>query len=869
MNQIEMLHGLSKVEQARLLGKLERISYQNGETVFEQGAAGDSMYLIQSGKIELFTQGPDGRRFSLVVLTPGEAFGEMALLTGEARTATAIAVGDTVLMRIDAETFIELVNEKTSISAYFIRLLSKRLVQTNHNLQDAKEERARQFAAEFRVLDPTWHKVILRCAHVPYVSKRLILRELNISTWEEGLRANPSVGNYVKPVEENAQLLEVLPGARSKLIELYGATSDTEGRHAWMETVAADFLQHGEIGHGAYVFAYAEKWEKLLGLLTQKRDQLERADWNIIISALTQCPEELLFCDFSLLLAFLQECVKENPELGIVKLDAALGQRTSYFSDDEAIALYRIGAELCRQQHPAKSLEYLNAAMGLSQQTAAAAANDENRTFFLAKLSLDGMKRNGLVDAAGKLFAKNKLITSLSVLLAIGCIVFFSLSAPFGGLSHQGMAFIGVAIAAVIFWIINIIPDFIVALFMAMYWVMDGLVKPEVALSGYASPVWLYMLFILALGAAITKSGILYRLSLYALKAFPSHYRGQLWGITVSGLLLNPLIPSSSAKATLGVPIAQTISESMGFADRSKGAAGLGLAAMIFYGFMAPFVLTGSYTNVMAYGLVAGNSSLSWFQWFWYALPAFVVFTIGMLAVILIFFKPKAPAKPITKEVIDDQIRILGALTREEKITIAVTLACIVLLMLQPLHGIDNAWVMLIGFAVFVITGVLDAKTLKSGIDWPFLLFIGIAFSFAEVATQLGVADVMAQATSQYMAPFMTSPYLFLIAVSLLSFLVTLIIRDDPAVILLVMSMLPLAQKMEIHPWVLVFIILLSTDPFFFAYQSPTYLTAYYSTEERSFTHKQGQFIAVCYAIMVLILIVACVPFWQMIGLIH
>lgn len=72
--------------------------------------------------------------------------------------------------------------------------------------------------------------------------------------------------------------------------------------------------------------------------------------------------------------------------------------------------------------------------------------------------------------------------------------------------------------------------------------------------------------------------------------------------------MMNPLIPSSSAKVSLGVPVAHTLSESMGYGERSQGAAGLGLAAMIFYGFTAPFVMTGSYTNVMAYGLVTGEN---------------------------------------------------------------------------------------------------------------------------------------------------------------------------------------------------------------------------------------------------------------------
>ncbi|OME68793.1 hypothetical protein BSK65_15945 [Paenibacillus odorifer] len=63
----------------------------------------------------------------------------------------------------------------------------------------------------------------------------------------------------------------------------------------------------------------------------------------------------------------------------------------------------------------------------------------------------------------------------------------------------------------------------------------------------------------------------------------------------------------------------------------------------------------------------------------------------------------------------------------------------------------------------------------------------------------------------------------------MISFVVTLVIHDDPAVILLVTALLPIGAGMGIHPRLLVFLIQLSTAPFFFAYQLPTYLNAYYS----------------------------------------
>ncbi len=100
------------------------------------------------------------------------------------------------------------------------------------------------------------------------------------------------------------------------------------------------------------------------------------------------------------------------------------------------------------------------------------------------------------------------------------------------------------------------------------------------------------------------------------------------------------------------------------------------------------------------------------------------------------------------------------------------------------------------------------------------------------------------------------------------NFILTLVIRDDPAVILLVISLLHLAEQAGVNPWVLVFVIMLSTDPFFFSYQSPTYLTSYYSVEGRAFTHRQAQKISLCYFLVVLLAIGLSVPFWKLLGLI-
>ncbi|REE90654.1 di/tricarboxylate transporter [Paenibacillus taihuensis] len=881
LEQLELFHGLSHVDQARLIGKLVTEHYKAGATVFEHGDAGDSMYIVRSGRVELFTVAPDGRKHSLTVLGEASAFGEMALLTGEPRSASAITVSDTVLLRMNVDTFQELVDEYPSFSAYFIRLLSQRLVRTNRDLEASKGQKQKHLVEELEALPDSLRWCLLSASIVPAFHNQWAERDYGVASIHEALADRPLWQAYVQPLDDGPDWFTIHSSVKSTLAEVYVSSYGVRAKTELLSRTGQRYLDDNKLFYAVQLHVEQGDWATALELMRNLGDEHSGnsgKSWNPgipdeelrVLRLLDACPNEMLFREYDLYVTYLKIALEEEArESELARLEQALGQSSVYFSGTQTVQLYEVAAEFChRLQHHQKAMEYLQLAAAAT--TTAPDHQEEGRSFLLAKQNLDLLITAGKAENAVKWWTRSRFTGWIAIALALASVGFFQWSPPFGGLSHEGMVFIGVALAAVVLWIVNIIPDYLVALFMAMYWVLAKLVTPEVALSGYASPTWIYMLCILALGAAISKSGILYRVSLYALKAFPKHYQGQLWGMIASGLLLNPLIPSSSAKVALGVPIAGTVSEAMGFAPRSKGSAGLGLAGMIFFGFTAPFFMTGSYTNVMAYSLAGDGEEVTWLNWFVYAFPALLVFLAGMWLWITMRYKPKKGEKPTVSEgVLVAQLRILGKLTKEEKVTSAVTLGCVALLMLQPIHHLDNAWVMLLGFSALVIGGVLDTKTLLNRIDWTFLLFIGIAFSFAAVASELGITEVTTHWVGAFMKPFMGNPALFLVAVIVISSLVTLVVRDDPAVILLVISMLPLAQEVGIHPWVLVFVILLSTDPFFFTYQSPTYLTAYYSTNGKLFNHRQAQLVAVGYIIVIAALAVACIPYWKWLGLIQ
>jgi small-conductance mechanosensitive channel len=76
--------------------------FGNGEAIVRQGAAGQSMFVICAGRVDIVLE-PDHRR--IATTEAGGYFGEMSLLTGDPRTATVVAVGDTTVLELDAHVF--------------------------------------------------------------------------------------------------------------------------------------------------------------------------------------------------------------------------------------------------------------------------------------------------------------------------------------------------------------------------------------------------------------------------------------------------------------------------------------------------------------------------------------------------------------------------------------------------------------------------------------------------------------------------------------------------------------------------------------------------------------------------------------------
>ena len=114
-------------------------SFRPGERVFDEGQSGTDMFIIQDGQVEILKD-VDGEERRLALLEEGDFFGEMAILEDLPRTASARAVTDCTLVRIDRSTFDQLVKHDSEIAIRMLRKLSFRLREAGPTLLDGVAE---------------------------------------------------------------------------------------------------------------------------------------------------------------------------------------------------------------------------------------------------------------------------------------------------------------------------------------------------------------------------------------------------------------------------------------------------------------------------------------------------------------------------------------------------------------------------------------------------------------------------------------------------------------------------------------------------------------------------------------------------------
>jgi len=108
---------------ARVAARMHERELRRGDVVVHEGDAGDALFVVARGSLKVYVTSPDGDEMMLVTLRPPDTFGELALLDGGPRSATAEALEPSTVLALSRSTFLELARENPTLYEEALRSL--------------------------------------------------------------------------------------------------------------------------------------------------------------------------------------------------------------------------------------------------------------------------------------------------------------------------------------------------------------------------------------------------------------------------------------------------------------------------------------------------------------------------------------------------------------------------------------------------------------------------------------------------------------------------------------------------------------------------------------------------------------------------
>jgi CRP-like cAMP-binding protein len=178
LRNIPLFARLSDDDRQELAGLMTGRDYAPLEPVFWVGENGDAMYVVAHGKVRLSFADEEGHDVTITVLGPGAFFGELSLLDGGPRTATARAETQCGLFALDRAGFYKFLERHPSAAVYMVSVLGTRLRESLDRLRQVRnvnQEVEQRLTPLQRVVD----KAAAIGASVPFLLANLLF----IASW--------------------------------------------------------------------------------------------------------------------------------------------------------------------------------------------------------------------------------------------------------------------------------------------------------------------------------------------------------------------------------------------------------------------------------------------------------------------------------------------------------------------------------------------------------------------------------------------------------------------------------------------------------------------------------------------------------------
>jgi anion transporter len=878
IRNIPIFSGLSREDVAKIMGKMEEIAFRAGMTIFSQGDTGDAFYLIQTGAVQVVVESGSAKSEVVAVLGARDWFGEMALLSGEPRSATIETVKETVLWRLRREDWDELIEKHPSWLLQFCATLSKRLSYVDRQYSTGREA-FNSLAEEFYTSRSADEQAFFR--------QVALLRKIDSSNLTALFSVDAPTRLLTELAASKFPLIRRLDESRCELHAffrdfLHDKLSMIEGNEAVRELhqqFAARYQALGDWQEAVYHAVQSQGWSTAIKLLTDEEGHRLVQSPQFVKDTLDHFPAEQFLAEPQL------ATLRGNALIQLGDLAGAyrsyrdlLAQKSADTLATDGVAGYgRMAETLAQRKEYTQAINYLRSALNLIDQQATTTENLSETLQELNRPNITALPLHGTdTGAQAKLLRSWRIFLGWSsssrwlgaiLGLAVGNFLWFG--QPDIGLEPAASKLLGLISATLIFWVFRVLPDYGVALLFAMIVILTELESAQTVMGGFASTTWFMTLGVLGVGAAITGSGLFYRLSLHLVRMFPLSYYWQIIATGIMGVVVMALIPQQTARTVITSQMLVNLSESLGYKTPSKASTGLFVASFLGLGQLGFLFLTGSTTSLIAWGLLPADvrEQFTWGYWFMAALPPTLVVIVIILLATVLLYRPESRPK-ISYTMVQTQLNILGKLSHKEWISLGVLLFTVAGWLTAPHHGVDGAWIAIIAFATLINTGILDWNLMRKGIDWELLIHMGVTLSIPTLLRLAKIDQWLVDVISPLILPFVNSPASFFIVIALLTYLLKLVFTSFLAVVTLCVALLPFSIDVGMSPWIIAMIILIASEVWFLPYQVDWHMLAYSTTDGKGFSYPFMLRINPIYAVAYIVALLVAIPYWRYLGLI-
>ncbi|CAA7622933.1 Di-and tricarboxylate transporters [Candidatus Terasakiella magnetica] len=303
---------------------------------------------------------------------------------------------------------------------------------------------------------------------------------------------------------------------------------------------------------------------------------------------------------------------------------------------------------------------------------------------------------------------------------------------------------LALTIAAIGLWATSVIPEPITAVFFFTMAMLLKVAPASVVFSGFESAALWLIFGGLVMGVAVKSTGLGERIATRLGRAFGSSYWGVITGVTVVGVAMGFLMPSSMGRAILLMPIALSLAARYGFQPGSNGHLGVVLAAA--FGCHVPTfaVLPANVPNLVLVGAAETlwHYSPSYGQYLLLHFPVLGFLKTAVMIPLIVWLWPDTP-QPAA-----GAARVLPAMRSSERQLSVLLAAALVLWATDFLHHVSPAWISMAAGALLLLPGVglVDRKAFNEQINYGSLFYVAGIMGLGALVDKSGLGARLAAA---------------------------------------------------------------------------------------------------------------------------